>query len=170
MAKLGSNKKYGLIIAILFCLIIGLFFVSFLIGRYSIHPRTVLDIILSNFIDIEGYWQDDLDLVVMQVRLPRIMLAILVGGALSVSGASYQTLFKNPMAAPDILGVSAGAGFGAALAMLWNSSWWQIQIFAFVFGLIAVTATYLIGSVFSRQEITVLILAGIVVSSFFQAL
>ncbi|HAA34820.1 MAG TPA: iron ABC transporter permease [Firmicutes bacterium] len=170
MVKPIGNKKYGLTIAILSCFIIGLFFVSFLIGRYSIHPRTVLDIILSNFIDIEAYWQDDLDLVVMQVRLPRIMLGILVGGALSVSGASYQTLFKNPMAAPDILGVSAGAGFGAALAMLWNSSWWQVQIFAFVFGLIAVTATYLIGSVFSRHEITVLILAGIVVSSFFQAL
>jgi iron complex transport system permease protein len=110
MVKLSGNKKYGLTIAILSCFIVGLFFVSFLIGRYSIHPRTVLDIFFSNYADIGEYWHDDLDIVVMQVRLPRIMLGILVGGALSVSGASYQTLFKNPMAAPDILGVSAGAG------------------------------------------------------------
>lgn len=170
MVKIGSNEKFGLIIAVLICFIIGLFFVSFLIGHYSISPRTVSDIILSNFTDIEEYWQDDLAVVVMQVRLPRIMLALLVGGALSVSGASYQTLFKNPMAAPDILGVSAGAGFGAAMAMLFNLSWWQIQLFAFVFGLLAVTITYLIANIFAEQAITVLILAGVVVSSFFQAL
>ena len=170
MVKVNGNDKFGLKIAGLVCFIIGLFFVSFLIGRYSIHPKVVLDIILSNFIDIQEYWQDDLDAVVMQVRLPRIILALLVGGALSVSGASYQTLFKNPMASPDILGVSAGAGFGASLAILYSSNWWQTQLSAFVFGMIAVISTYLIAKVFADQAITVLILAGIVVSSFFQAL
>lgn len=170
MVDTSSDYKFSLIITALVCFIIGLFFVSFLIGHYSIHPKIVLDIVLSNFTDMEQYWKDDLAVVVTQVRLPRIMLGLLVGGALSVSGLSYQTLFKNPMASPDILGVSAGAGFGAALAMLYNSNWWQIQISAFVFGMLAVITTCLIASIFAEQAIIVLILAGLVVSSFFQAL
>jgi iron complex transport system permease protein len=89
------------------------------------------------------------------VRLPRIVLGILVGGALSVAGAAYQTLFKNPMVSPDILGVSAGAAFGAALAMINNSTWWQIQLLAFVFGIVAVTAVYTIAYVFGGNTITV---------------
>lgn len=104
------------------------------------------------------------------MRLPRIALGILVGGALSVSGASYQTLFKNPMVSPDLLGVSAGAGFGAALAMINDGSWWQIQTPAFTFGMIAVVAAYVIAYVFEKQTITILILGGIVVSSLFQSL
>ena len=108
--------------------------------------------------------------VVLTVRFPRIMAAILVGGALSVSGASYQTLFKNPMVSPDLLGVSAGAGFGAALVMLRGGTWWEIQASAFLFGVGAVLAAYLIGQVFGNRSITVLVLAGVVVSSFFQAL
>ncbi|MEM1485088.1 iron ABC transporter permease [Oscillospiraceae bacterium PP1C4] len=151
-------------------LLLAGFFLSFLVGRYAIPPKTVLEIILSQFFPIPPTWKDTLATVVLQVRLPRILLAILVGGSLSLSGASYQTLFKNPMVSPDILGVSAGAGFGAALAMVNNASWWQIQLCAFIFGMSAVVMTYLIGYAFGRQAITVLILAGIVVSSLFQAL
>ena len=91
-----------------------------------------------------------------------------MGGGLAVSGASYQTLFKNPMVSPDILGVSAGAGFGAALAMLGSGSWAQIQLSALVFGLAAVAAAYLIGSVYGKAEVTTLVLAGVIVSSLFQ--
>ncbi len=141
-----------------------------MVGRYPIPPKTVIDIILSQFFPISQYWDGTLTTVVLQVRLPRIALGILVGGALSVSGASYQTLFKNPMVSPDILGVSAGAGFGAALAMINNASWWEIQLTAFLFGMLAVIAAYVIAYVFGKQTITVLILGGIVVSSLFQAL
>ncbi|WP_242831401.1 FecCD family ABC transporter permease [Desulfitobacterium dehalogenans] len=125
---------------------------------------------LSKFLPIPQYWDSTLETVVLQVRLPRIALGILVGGALSVSGASYQTLFKNPMVSPDLLGVSAGAGFGAALAMINDGSWWQIQTPAFTFGMIAVVAAYVIAYVFEKQTITILILGGIVVSSLFQSL
>jgi iron complex transport system permease protein len=144
--------------------------VSFLVGRFSISPATVFHIILAKFYAIPQNWDTTLNTVVLQVRLPRIVLGIIAGGALSVAGASYQTLFKNPMASPDILGVSAGAAFGAALAMINNASWWQIQGTAFVFGIVAVAAAYIIAFVFSSNTITVLILAGIVVSSLFQSL
>lgn len=155
---------------ILTIFLIILFCVSSIVGRYQIDLKIVLDIILSVFINIEQYWGKTLTTVVLEVRLPRIMLAILVGGALSVAGASYQTLFKNPMVSPDILGVSAGAGFGAALAMINSRNWLEIQGTAFIFGIIAVTAAYLISTIFGGQSITVLVLAGVVVSSFFQAL
>lgn len=168
--KIRNSEYFGVKILLLMALTVGLFFASFLVGRYPIPPQTVTDIILSQFLPIPQYWDSTLETVVMQVRLPRIALGILVGGALSVSGASYQTLFKNPMVSPDLLGVSAGAGFGAALAMLNNGSWWQIQTTAFTFGMIAVIAAYIIAYVFGRQTITILILGGVVVSSLFQSL
>jgi iron complex transport system permease protein len=74
------------------------------------------------------------------------------------------------MVSPAILGVSAGAGFGAALAMLYGCPWWQIQLSAFVFGLAAVAAAYLIAWAFGRQELTAMVLAGVIVGSLFGAL
>lgn len=168
--RLKGNDHFKLKMTVLVSFTIALFFASFMVGRFAISPRLVLNIILSKFLAIPQDWNTTLNTVVLQVRLPRIVLGILVGGALSVAGASYQTLFKNPMVSPDILGVSAGAAFGAALAMINNASWWQIQLMAFVFGIIAVVVAYTIAYVFGKNTITVLILAGIVVSSLFQSL
>lgn len=167
---MGKQDNFKLNIVILSALLTVLFCASFLIGRYQIDLKMVLDIILSKFIHIDQYWERNLFTVVWEVRLPRIILAVLTGGALSVAGASYQTLFKNPMVSPDILGVSAGAGFGAALAMINDGNWLEIQGMAFLFGTIAVAVAYMISTIFGRQSITVLVLAGVVVSSFFQAL
>lgn len=149
--------------------IIG-FFWSFFIGRYPLRVSEVWDILRSCFMDVTPYWDASMETVVVGVRLPRIMAALLVGGALSVSGASYQTMFKNPMVSPDLLGVSAGAGFGASLVMLYRGPWWQIQASAFVFGAGAVLLAYLVGHFFGQRSITALVLAGVVVSSFFQSL
>ena len=155
---------------ILSAALIALLFASFMIGTFPIMPKAVWDILLSKLIPREAYWEPVMERVVLQVRLPRILLAILVGGALSVSGASYQTLFKNPMVSPVLLGVSAGAGFGAALVMLHGDPWWQVQASAFAFGIAAVVAAWIIGRIFGQQNITVLVLAGVVVSSLFQSL
>lgn len=167
-----TKKDRGFAIKFLFLLamLVFLFLYSFLVGRYDLSISLVWDILRAQVMDVTEYWEKTLTTVVVQVRLPRICCAILVGGALSVSGASYQTLFKNPMVSPDLLGVSAGAGFGAALCMLHNGSWWQIQTSAFGFGLLAVVAAYLIGRMFGQNNITVLVLAGVVVSSLFQSL
>ena len=166
------KKDRGFLIKLLI-LLIALFFAflySFLVGRYDLSVGLIVDILRAQIMEIPAYWEKTLETVVVQVRLPRICCAILVGGALSVSGASYQTLFKNPMVSPDLLGVSAGAGFGAALCMLQNGHWWQIQMSALLFGLLAVAAAYLIGRMFGQNNITVLVLAGVVVSSVFQSL
>ncbi|MFV0455980.1 MAG: FecCD family ABC transporter permease [Pseudomonas sp.] len=155
----------GLYLCLLICTVL-----SFGVGRYGLSPGLMMDIALSRLGLVTPYWDPTLEIVLLEVRLPRILLAILVGGALAVSGTSYQTLFKNPMVSPGILGVSAGAGFGAALAMLFDAVWWQIQLSAFLFGLCAVLMAYLIAWIFGRQELTVMILGGVVVSSLFGAL
>jgi hypothetical protein len=143
---------------------------SFWVGRYPINFNDVLSILLSHINKEKLLIDESLYTVVMQVRFPRILVAILVGGALGVSGASYQTLFKNPMVSPDLLGVSAGASVGAAVAMLNNQALISIQVYAFAFGIVAVLLTNLISKVIDGNNITVLILAGIVVSSLFTAI
>lgn len=157
-------------IACLTALLVIVYLLSFLVGSVDLSVVTVVDIIRSSFMEVEAYWDGVLEQIVLGVRFPQITLSVLVGGALAVSGASYQTVFKNPMVSSDILGVSAGAGFGAALAMLNGCAWWEIQISAFVCGAGAVLAAYCIGAVFGKQNMTILVLAGVVVSSFFQAL
>jgi iron complex transport system permease protein len=160
-----KRQHYAKIQLLLLGVLCAIAWFSFFVGRYEINPRTVFDILWSRLFPVTPYWDGTLETVILQVRLPRI----LVGGALSISGAAYQTLFKNPMVSPDILGVSAGAGFGAALAMINSRSWWQIQSSALLFGLLAVVVAYSLGSVIGKQAVTILILAGIVVSSLFQA-
>lgn len=165
-----KDRGFAIKFLILLIALFAAFLYSFLVGRYDLSIGLIWDILRAQIMNVPVYWEKTLETVVIQVRLPRICCAILVGGALSVSGASYQTLFKNPMVSPDLLGVSAGAGFGAALCMLRNGRWWQIQMSAFAFGLIAVAAAYLIGKLFGQNNITVLVLAGVVVSSVFQSL
>ena len=104
--------------------------------------------------------------IVLDVRLPRVLAALLVGAALSGAGAAYQTLFRNPLVSPDILGVSAGAGLGAVLAIFLSLGLWAVQAFAFAFGLVAVGAAYFIAaSLRSHDPVLVLVLAGVVLGS-----
>jgi iron complex transport system permease protein len=109
-------------------------------------------------------------LVFFQVRLPRCILAILVGMGLSASGAVYQALFRNPLVSPDILGVAAGCTFGAALTLILpGSSYALVRILAFAFGLAAVFSALGIARAVGVKPILILVLAGLVVTSFFNA-
>lgn len=155
---------------IIFLLLLLVFFSSFLLGRYPITPDIVMVILASKIVSIPKIWTDTMEVVVFQVRFPRIIAALLVGGALAISGAAYQNLFKNPLVSPSILGVSAGAGFGAALAMICHCSWMGVQMMAFSFGLVAVVSAFFIGRIFGGNSVVVLVLGGMVVSAMFQAL
>lgn len=150
-------------------LLVGVFFVSFVIGNYYIPIDTVLAIFLAKIIQIPHYWTKDVEIVVFQIRLPRVLAAALVGAALSASGAAYQGMFKNPMVSPGILGVSAGASFGAALAILLSFNIVGIQIGAFCGGMLAVAITYFVSVWLSRTGDTtlVMILTGIIVGMLF---
>ncbi len=148
----------------------GLFLFSFTIGPYPIPAGTVVQVFLHKLSLVEKTWSDAVDLVVLDVRGPRIAAALLVGGALACAGATYQNLFRNPLVSPGVLGVSAGAGFGAALGIVLGMPGLGIQGMAFVWGLAAVAATIWLGRTFHRHATLVLVVAGLVVSAFFQAL
>lgn len=114
-----------------------LFFASFLIGRYPIDPVDVIKTILCPiFPQLEV--SQTITTIVFEIRLPRIIGAFVVGAALAMAGFAFQGIFKNPLVSSDLLGVSNGAGFGAALAILLSGLNVVTQIFAFVFGLISV--------------------------------
>ncbi len=167
------NSRLSHKILLLLMALTIIFFTSFLLGRYQVMPDMVITILLSKIISLPQTWTDNMETVVLQLRFPRIIAALLVGGALASSGAAYQSLFKNPLVSPAILGVSAGAGFGASLGMILYYPWWGIQILAFLFALLAVAASFLVSQIFggsSRNSMTVLILGGMVISALFQAM
>lgn len=147
----------------------AVFLLSFMIGRYPITIPELFRTIYYHYFGSETALSGSLDTVVFNVRLPRVIAAMLVGAALSVAGASYQGMFKNPLVSPDILGASAGAGFGAALAILLSSSVWMIQLSAFVGGLLAVLLVYLVNTKLNYEPTLGLVLSGILVSSLFSS-
>lgn len=108
--------------------------------------------------------------VIVDVRLPRVAAAILIGAALSVSGAALQAMFRNPLVSPGILGVLAGASFGAALAMLVSDSWIAIQSSAFAGGLAAMLTAVGIARMYREDSLLILVLGGIISTGLFTSL
>jgi iron complex transport system permease protein len=140
---------------------------SFTTGRYAIPVGDLLRYLFTG-----KYADENLPVLILHVRLPRILMAIIAGGALSVSGAVYQGLFRNPMVSPDILGVSAGAGFGAAVAIVFSAGFVAIQVAAFVAGLLAVSTSLSAGKLLgmNHDRILMLVLSGMIVGTLFNAL
>ena len=149
--------------------LLALFLLSFVVGRYGVPLGQVVRILLSGVLPLEQTWTGNMAIAVLNVRLPRILLACLVGCGLSAAGTGYQTVFQNPMAAPDILGASSGACFGAALAILLGQGSVMTTIFAFCFSLLTVVLVYLIGSRTRGSRVVSILLAGIMVGSLFSA-
>jgi len=152
-------------------LLLMLFLVSLQIGHYHVPPATTVSIFLSKIFPVPVSWSPKMEIVILQIRLPRILAATIIGASLSVSGAAYQGLFRNPMVSPDILGVSAGASFGAALALIAAKSVVITQFSSFFFGMLAVGSTYLIGFFFAKRStpILVMILCGIIIGTLFNS-
>ena len=156
-------------VAMMAAVLLALFLFSFIWGRYDVPLPEVVRILLSRLLPVTQTWTDNMAIAVCNVRLPRILLACLVGCALSAAGASYQTVFQNPMAAPDILGASSGACFGAALAILTGQSSVTVTVYAFCASLLSVALVYLVGSRTRGSRVVNLLLAGIMVGSLFTA-
>jgi iron complex transport system permease protein len=130
----------------------------------------LLKVLASRIVPIQPDWPDTVETVIFNIRLPRIILALCVGAGLSISGAAFQGMFQNPLVSPDILGVTAGAGFGAAVGILVGGNSLMIQISALVFGISAVALTYAISRVYKTTPTLMLVLSGIVVGAIFSAL
>ena len=155
---------------------IAVFIGAICFGRHSVPIGQTLRL-LANQVStgllrrpLEKTWTDSMKSMVISVRLPRVIATAAIGAALSVSGATYQGIFKNPLVSPDLLGVSAGATVGASAAILLGLSSSLIQICALAGGICAVLITVSIPRLFSNNSSTMLVLAGIVVSGFMSAL
>ena len=144
---------------------------SLFFGKYQASPHDVLNILIAKlFSHTDQSTSPMLEVAVLHVRLPRILLAMLVGMSLSISGASYQGLFRNPLVSSHILGVASGASFGAALAILYSAPQIMVQLSAFFFGLIAVGIALAVSSLYRTSSTLTLVLVGMIISAFFSSL
>ena len=152
------NKNYAVLTAWLVVILIAMSVVSLVLGRYTVNLMGLFD------------GQENItETVIFNIRLPRVLLAVIIGAGLSLAGCTFQTVFTNPMASPDILGASAGACFGAALTLLMGASRLVVQLMAFAFGLFTVGIVYFVGNMNKKRTAMSLILVGIIISSLFNA-
>lgn len=165
MGRMNRYLPRGAVIALLAAALVLCMIGSVVLGRYPIGFRELCGIVLSRFTDIEPFWKPVQESLLLNHRLPRILLACLVGCCLSSAGAAYQGVFQNPMAAPDILGASNGAAFGAALAILLGQSGGMITVFAFAASLATVGMVIYVGSRARGKRVLGLILSGIMIGS-----
>ncbi len=147
----NKRKKFHITIPILAIVLVVVFVLSFFLGRYKFEFSTQMIAVLIN------------------IRLPRIVMACLVGCCLSCAGAAYQGVFQNPMASPDILGASNGAAFGAALGIILGLGTRWMTLSAFVISIITVAIVFIIAQKAPGNKILNLILSGIMIGSFFSA-
>ncbi len=141
-------------------------FAAFAIGRYPVAPADLVALLWSKVTGAPHGVPATVETVVFGVRGPRVLAALVVGAALAAAGAAYQSLFRNPLVSPDILGVSAGAAVGAVLGIFLSLGVLAIQGLAFAFGLGAVALVYFTAAaVRGHDPILVLVLAGVVVGA-----
>ncbi|MBQ6453690.1 MAG: iron ABC transporter permease [Coriobacteriales bacterium] len=179
-AHIPLNRKLLIAAAVLIA-----FFGSFMLGQFTMTPgeifqatgsylQKVFDFVIACFQDPslikEGAIpMDKAERVLFNIRLPRILVVMAVGAALSVAGASYQGMFKNPLTSPDLLGASAGASLGACIALLCNMSGEMVQLFAFLGGMTAVGLAVWLNKAVDYDPTLGLVLAGILVGTLFQS-
>lgn len=157
-------KKESLFNFILFLVLVFIFLLSLSFGRYKIEILDILKLIFKKEV-----LDQRVSLVFYHIRLPRVILAVLVGMALASAGSVYQSAFRNSMASPDILGASQGAAFGASLAIILDLSSFFIIAFAFLFSIFSVLIAFFIAKRARGKKVINLILAGMMVSSLFGA-
>lgn len=162
----ASKRSLPVMLAAMTAVVAALALCALSIGPYSIPLDQTAAILASNFIAMPQTWSNMAGNVIMEVRLPRILGALLVGAALAVAGGAYQGIFRNPLVSPDLLGVSSGACIGAAAAILAGAGAIAIQGGAFAGGIIAVACTVSIPKLLKRDSTITLVLSGIIVGGF----
>ena len=169
-----SSRRTAVLLAgagVLFALILA----SLTFGRYPVPLLQTVRILVYRLLKPFGpgamrvTWTQAMEHAVADIRLPRVLTACLVGCSLSAAGTTFQGIFQNPMASPDILGASGGAAFGAALAILLGLSAQFITVFAFLGALLSIALVFLVSQRAPGQRTLNLILAGIMVGSLFSA-
>lgn len=156
------EKKNKLYLCLIYFIVFTISIISLGVGYYSLSLADIIAVFSGN---LEGNAYS----ILFNIRLPRVIAALMIGASLSVSGAAYQGMFKNPLVSPDILGVSAGASAGAALAITLGLGLLETQLFAFVAGLLSVCLTYLISLKSRHSHTLTIVLTGTMISGLAQA-
>ena len=165
------NKKYiknSIWVIVISAILIITMLGAMGIGRYSISLGDIINTLLPK--SLAGEVDPNVRTVIYNIRLPRVLLAALAGSGLAVSGAAFQSLFSNPLATPDTLGVATGASFGAALGIILGFGSIGIQMCAFIVGIACIGLVYFISKIKGERSMIMIILAGMVISSLFQAM
>jgi len=152
-------------------LLAGAMLLSLALGRYPLPPLEVADFFLARLglSELAPERQALLHNLIIDIRLPRVLAAVLVGAALAISGAAFQAVFRNPLVSPGLLGVLAGAASGAALGLVFSGNWWVMQLAAFAMGVLAVAIGVGIGALFGGSMV-MLVLGGIISGALFTAI
>ncbi len=165
-----SRKGFYPILSMLLIIAAGL---SLTLGKYPVPLKDILSFLLFKTFDVGSMNPDNYQLLenlLIHIRLPRILAAILIGASLSVSGAAFQAMFVNPLVSPGLLGVLAGASFGAALGMVFFKSWIAVQASTFVFGFIAVLLAVSLSKLHKGNTVLLLVLGGVISGALFTSL
>lgn len=161
--RLTSSKLILYLILLSSFLLLSIF-IALSTGSVSISFSEILNTLAGN--SSSDFYSE----IIFKIRLPRIILALAVGGGLSVAGAVFQAILMNPLAEPYILGISSGGTFGAVLAMVLGISFLGVQLFAFTGALIVIALVFVIGKRFGELEPNVMLLTGVMVGAFFSAI
>lgn len=177
--KIGRNR-YEIIIILLFLVLIFSIGLFSTIGTADVSVINTFKIIASKIpfikkhVDISNI-SNSYKTIIWDIRLPRVLLGVLVGASLSMAGAAFQGMFKNPMADPYVIGISSGAALGASIAIILKINIYflnisSISIFAFLGALLAVLLVYNIARIKNKVPVTTLLLAGVAIGQFFTAI
>lgn len=162
--------KWKSLAFIIFLLLpVPVFFFSIFLGTYPLSPLELIRVLLSHVTAYDYSYPSVYDTVIFNIRFPRVLLAMMAGAALSIAGATFHGIFRNPLVSPDVLGLSSGAAFGAALSIAVIPEL-PAQVGAFIFSLVALVFSYIMARTGRETSTVVLVLAGVITSSVFGAL
>lgn len=163
----GLSWAAGLVALVVVSVLLAL-----MVGRYPLSGRDLIRFVLAStgLIHLPQARYDLLHNVIVEIRLPRVLTAVLVGSALATSGASFQAVFRNPLVSPELMGVLAGAACGAAVGILLTSNWVVIQALAFLMGVVAALVAVGIARTAGGSSLIMLVLGGVISGTLFTAL
>ncbi|MCL2121500.1 MAG: iron ABC transporter permease [Clostridiales bacterium] len=164
-----SNSKYATLMLGITVLLALMVLTALCLGRYSINPIDVWNVLKAKLVG-EATPDEAMHNILFLVRLPRVAASLLIGAALSLSGAIYQSIFRNPLISPDFIGVSSGASVGASAAIVMGLSLQTVQLFAFTGGVLAVLLAASIPKLMRNSSNLMLVLSGIIISGFMDAI
>lgn len=139
------------------------------VGRFSVPPVEIVRLLVGKIVPIEKTWYPQEETVVMDVRMPRILLSLVIGAGLSVGGATLQAVFRNPLVSPQVIGVSSGASFGGVIVLLFGLGSGYLVAGSFIGGVVALGLVLAIGRISTGSPILMIILGGTVIGAMFNA-